>query len=524
MSKWKKWQRSLFLGYLLLLNVIVFSTLTYALLKKQTEQAAQSTPEVLVDLPAFLLKKSKPRIFKLSRDKPAAISAPPTLLPALSPTNLAHHRSTPSINDSLNTSLNQSTKEPSSSAIKIPQPTKTFTVTPQPTVTHTPQPTATTTPTTTYSPKPTATSTASPTLQPATLTPTATNIPTKIFIPSPSPMATKINSISAVASAFKVLLAANKTDISPDRLAKPDSAPIGKIEASIIDNDILLDWSGVDGASDYEVYSDMGRGYGVYIHRTQVKMTTYLDKYLHPGLNYSYLVTYSEKEIEIPIAETTTILKNLSQENALFLTSSFSENNLTPVPTALPADVVLLGLVSDNNFTDNFNMLTIAGEIRNDSSLTVGAGEITVTFYNQAGAVVETTQGKTMLEAISAGETSPFLITIPRPVGMASYSLRAVARPAAARLTPQLSVEETRRFEDNIGFFHIKGAIQNVGQTTAKQVKVAAIIYGRDGRVININFTYVDPPNLRPGQSASYDVRFTYYPRYITQAVIPFEE
>jgi hypothetical protein len=42
--------------------------------------------------------------------------------------------------------------------------------------------------------------------------------------------------------------------------------------------------------------------------------------------------------------------------------------------------------------------------------------------------------------------------------------------------------------------------------------------------VINVGFTYVTPPTLAPGKQAAYDVIFTYYPRYLTQRVIPFEE
>ena len=83
---------------------------------------------------------------------------------------------------------------------------------------------------------------------------------------------------------------------------------------------------------------------------------------------------------------------------------------------------------------------------------------------------------------------------------------------------------EVRRFEDDAGFFHIKGVIENAGNTVAKRIKVAAVIYGRDNGVINVGFTYVNPPILAPGEQATYEVIFAYYPRYLTQQVIPFEE
>ena len=88
----------------------------------------------------------------------------------------------------------------------------------------------------------------------------------------------------------------------------------------------------------------------------------------------------------------------------------------------------------------------------------------------------------------------------------------------------QLDVVEVRRFEDEAGFFHVKGIVENVGSTRARQTKVAAIIYGRDNSVINVGFAYVNPPTLVPGQKASYEVIFSYFPRYLSQQVIPFEE
>ncbi len=243
-------------------------------------------------------------------------------------------------------------------------------------------------------------------------------------------------------------------------------------------------------------------------------------------MTYSYRITRLEtgREVVLAQANTSTFGDKIAASNSLAAQSQLSTLSVVPAPTALPSDAVLLGLVSDNNFTDNFNTLTIAGEVRNDSNLDVGQTNITVTFYDTTGSVIGMANGETMLEVIPPGETSPFLITLTRPAGLTSYSLRAVARPVTPKLDAQLFVVEVKRYEDEAGFFHVKGVIQNVGNTVAKRTKVAAVIYGRDGGVINVGFTYVTPTTLAPGNQATYDVIFTYYPRYLTQAVIPFEE
>jgi hypothetical protein len=99
-----------------------------------------------------------------------------------------------------------------------------------------------------------------------------------------------------------------------------------------------------------------------------------------------------------------------------------------------------------------------------------------------------------------------------------------VARPVAPELNAQLSVVQVKRYEDDTGFFHIQGVVENTGSVVARRTKVVAIIYGRGGSVINVGFTYANPPLLAPGQRAKYEVIFTYFPKYVSQKVIPFEE
>lgn len=298
---------------------------------------------------------------------------------------------------------------------------------------------------------------------------------------------------------------------------------------ALTNGSIALSWlAEADSSPNYHIYSDMGSGYDVYLLKAKSSQPTYIDRQLRPNLNYNYRLTRVDAKQEIVLARTSTATFDQRPDKN---TDSISTQNdvstvsvVTALPTALPPDAVLLGLISDNNYTDDFNTLTIVGEVRNDSTLTVGQTDITVTFYDSAGVVIETVNGEALIDVIPPGEKSPFVITLKRPVGLNSHSLRAVARPVAPEQTAQLTVVETRRFEDEAGFFHVKGHIENAGSTIARRIKVATVIYDRSNRVINVGFTYTDPPNLRPGQQAAYDVIFSYYPRYVTQQVIPFEE
>ena len=320
-------------------------------------------------------------------------------------------------------------------------------------------------------------------------------------------------------------------DLDPLRLAQPDQlvASSAKIDAvPLTNNSIALDWLPRPNTKQYRIYSDMGSGYGVYIYKAQTVEPTYIDEHLRPGMSYNYRITRLETGPEMVLAQVNVATFGSKQALITTLASQRLAASVvvtpTVAPTPLPPDAVLLGLLSENNFTDGFNTLTIAGEVRNDSALDVGQTNIAVTFYDTNGTVIDRATGETLLDVLPPGVISPFIITLSRPAGMASYSLRAVARPVEPVLTKQLSIIEQRRFEDEAGFLHIKGIVKNVGTSVSKRTKVAAVIYGRDGRVINVGFTYVQPPTIAPGEEATYDVSFTYYPRFYTQTVIPFEE
>jgi hypothetical protein len=289
-----------------------------------------------------------------------------------------------------------------------------------------------------------------------------------------------------------------------------------------------LNWPAEVRPASYRLYSDMGSGFGVYIYKEVTTRPAHVDKYLKPGTTYRYRVTKINGADERFLAQqAVTTYDRQPDEAEVDEPTDFEVTTagaVTVLPTALPPDAILLGLVSDNRFTDDFDRLTIVGEVRNDSNLTVGETEITVNFYDGNGSVITTTTSGAMLTTMSPGEKSPFTISIERPAGLDSHSLRAIARPVDPEPKPQLTVTEVRRFEDDAGFFHVKGNVKNNGSTPVRRVNVAAVIYDRNNRVINVNFAYANPSAINPGEEAAYNIVFAYYPRYYTQRVIPIGE
>ena len=307
--------------------------------------------------------------------------------------------------------------------------------------------------------------------------------------------------------------------------------------APLANNSVSLSWEPASNPAGYRVYSDMGTGYGVYLFKAETEQPAVTDTSLRAGSRYQYRVGSIMPSGETIVAwasAITPVRPDLQAgEHATFasvedtsapaiLKPTPAPVRVTPAPTPLPPDTVILGLLSATDYADNLDdTLTIVGEVRNDSQLDVGQASVTATLYGDDGQVIGEFGGPTILEALAPGIRSPFIITLPRPPGLADYSLRATGRP----ITPvtseaELKVVNTRRFEDTTGFYHIAGVIENPGAQHVEQARVVVTLYDRGGNVINVGFAYPQPAALSPDSRADFDVSFTYYPKVFSHLAI----
>ncbi len=496
MGKWKPWQL-VFLAYLLLLNFVVFCALSVFLLNNFNKLAVPrgearlaaapeipGTPAVATPTATFL-PPAPPEAAGTSADTPVPVVIPPVNIPPVPPPQAV-------------------------AAAPVPEATLTLAPTIAPTFTPSASPTTSATPTAspTATPSPTATATPSPTV-------TATPSSTATVPPTASPTPTPAEASTSVAMA----IAANRSGLALESSADALDA------TALTNGSIALSWSpDVDSSPEYNIYSDMGSGFAVYVLKAKTRQPAFIDRQLRPNRSYNYQLTRVEAQQEVLVDRTTTATFD---HRAAFAGSISFQDNAGEEPSPrpdLPPDAVPLSLISHNNYTDEFNTLTLAGEVSNDSGMSVGHSGIDVMFYDASGAQIDAVSGKTLLAVLSPGEKSPFVISLKRPEGAISHSLRAVAYPVPARQAAQLAVVATRQFEDDAGFFHVTGQIKNTGSVIARRLKVAVVLYDRHNRVVNVGETYTNPPNLRPAQPAEYEVIFSYFPDYFSQQVFPFEE
>jgi hypothetical protein len=302
--------------------------------------------------------------------------------------------------------------------------------------------------------------------------------------------------------------------------------------APLSDDSISLSWEPVAGAVAYRLYSDMGTGYGVYLFKAETDRHTLTDVSLRVGSRYHYRLGAVTPEGEMIVAHAATFTSERASMASAASPSAVAEPTptsaplrVTPAPTLLPPDTVILGMLSVTDYADDVDgTLTIVGEVRNDSPLDVGETTVTATFYGADGQEIGEISGSTLLQALAPGVRSPFIITLPRPAGVANYSLRATGRPVTPATTDgELVVVNTRRFEDTTGFYHVAGVIENRGARRIEQVRVIVTLYDRGGRVVNVGFAYPQPSALSPRDRADFDVAFTYYPKVFSHAAIAVE-
>ena len=304
-------------------------------------------------------------------------------------------------------------------------------------------------------------------------------------------------------------------------------APLPVRASALSDGGVGLSWDIAEQKQTYRIYSDMGAGYGLHVYKEDTNEAAFIDNAAQPGRLYSYKVSALEQgeEQSLGVATAVTWQSAAVAEAKIIPSSSSSPLNgpanvaVIPAPTPLPPDALLLGLMSDASYTDGFDTLNVVGEVINDSNLDVGKVTIIVTFYDVAGSFIHEAQGKTLVDNLLPGERAPFLLSLPRPAGMSNYSVKAVGRPTPPRLKPQLALLSNKRYEDDAGFFHVTGQIKNTGSVAVDQAKAVVTLYGRGGGVINVGFAYPQPATLAPGQTATFNVSFTYFPKFLDHHV-----
>jgi hypothetical protein len=171
-----------------------------------------------------------------------------------------------------------------------------------------------------------------------------------------------------------------------------------------------------------------------------------------------------------------------------------------------------ISILSSSSFRDDIGAYHIVGEVKNNSPAdSMKYIKIVATLYDKTGKVVGTDFTYTDVDVLRPAEKSSFKIILTdlrQSEKVSSYKL-SVSGDKTQPLSSSLELSVGDSHLDSIGFYHVIGEVTNQGSGKATFVKVSGTFYNSSGSAVAADFTYTDPKDLEPGQTAPFEMVVT---------------
>jgi hypothetical protein len=187
------------------------------------------------------------------------------------------------------------------------------------------------------------------------------------------------------------------------------------------------------------------------------------------------------------------VLPSLSQ--LAYSQISSSSNNILPI-------------LSSSSFKDTLGSLHVVGELKNNSTDPFDFVKVVSTFYDSTGKVVGTDFTYSHIKVLRPWERSSFELILSdaqQSDKVNSYRL-AVSGDKAEPLPAALKLSIGDSHMDDIGAYHIVGEVTNQGKERATFVQVSGAFYNSSNVAVAADFTFTDPKDLEPGQTAPFEI------------------
>jgi hypothetical protein len=182
------------------------------------------------------------------------------------------------------------------------------------------------------------------------------------------------------------------------------------------------------------------------------------------------------------------------------------------LPTATPTpSLPQLEILSHQSYEDA-GWFHIVGEVRNNSDTPMEFVEIVATLYDDAGQVVGTDFTYTELDVIPPGAQSPFETGTDEWAGATNYKLQAQGSPGT--MPRQDIVILSHSHYEDLGWLHVRGEVQNTGDTPAEFVKIVVTLYDAAGNVVGTDFTYTELDAIPPGGTSPFETGTDHWPNF----------
>ena len=201
------------------------------------------------------------------------------------------------------------------------------------------------------------------------------------------------------------------------------------------------------------------------------------------GFLFSLMASSTNAQIEVTVDE------NISTQ----ISNSTQSEDAEPRP-----DILYSALNKD----------TIVGEVLNNFSYPIELVRITATVYDKNGVIVGTGDKYVNDYLIKPGSRSGFDIFLDETLpSKSNYTLTTSFekseddKPEAL----QLSVGKNSKGSNN---FRVLGEVMNQGENAANSVKVSAIFYDNEHKVVNTDYVFTNPDIINPNKKAPFEFSF----------------
>ena len=154
------------------------------------------------------------------------------------------------------------------------------------------------------------------------------------------------------------------------------------------------------------------------------------------------------------------------------------------------------------------NKDTIVGEVLNNFSYPIELVRITVTVYDKNDVIVATGDKYVNDYLIKPGNRSGFDIFLDETLPSKSKYTLTTSFEKSQEDKPealQLSVGKNSKASNN---FRVLGEVMNQGENAANSVKVSAIFYDNEHKVVNTDYVFTNPDIINPNKKAPFEFSF----------------
>jgi hypothetical protein len=185
---------------------------------------------------------------------------------------------------------------------------------------------------------------------------------------------------------------------------------------------------------------------------------------------------------------------------------------LPSLPTATPTpSLPQLEILSHQSYEDA-GWFHIVGEVRNNSDTPMEFVEIVATLYDDAGQVVGTDFTYAELDVIPPGGKSPFETGTDKWAGTTNYKLQVEGSSGTLPRQDIVILSHSHYIDGD--WLHVRGEVQNTGNTPAEFVKIVVTLYDAGGNVVGTDFTYTQLDAIPPGETSPFETGTDHWPNF----------